>query len=330
MGSCKNTRISEKRFYAIPLQALTADGQSDGTLIVASTYCWKVGQILTCVSSTVAPRRLKIKAVLSETVIKVGAIDTPIYKFSDVSDLLLADNAMIELVDDAIQSGSHASNRRPVIDLHEIWRQVYEEEPTVAVRSHVVDWLGRSYCKDNPLPVQLTDGSINIGTVNGELEVQISHQDNVPDMGDVADSVQVGDGTEILLINPDGSINVVFSPFPSGGVTPKSIYAEVSSVASTTLTTVATYTVPVGKKATLERISMSGQNIATYIAEVNAVAVDKKRTWFNGPMSEEMNFITSSGGSIQLVAGDIVRLRVLHGRPAVADFNARIDIIEIG
>lgn len=202
MANCDETRISEKRFYAIPAQALTADGTVDGTITIAKTFCWKVGQIITCVSSTVQPRRLKIKAVLSETTIKVGEIDTPIYKFTDVSSLLVADTAMIELHDD------YDSNRRPVIDLHEIQRQVYEEEPTIALRSHLVDWLGRSYCVDNPIPVQLSDGSIDIGTVNAELEVQLSHQDNVPDAGDVADSVQIGDGVEILEINPDGSINV--------------------------------------------------------------------------------------------------------------------------
>jgi hypothetical protein len=49
-----------------------------------------------------------------------------------------------------------------VIDLHEIQRQVYEEEPTVALRSHLVDWLGRSYCADNPLPVSLEDLDVTI------------------------------------------------------------------------------------------------------------------------------------------------------------------------
>jgi len=208
MANFKDTRVSEKRFYAIPAQALTTDGTTDGTLTIENTYCWKVGQIVNVVSATSTPRRLKIKAVLSETTFKVGPIDKPIYKFSDVSDLLFADTAMVELTDEASFNGGSAANRRPVIDLNEIQRQIYEEEPTVAMRTHSVDWLGRSYGKENPLPVQLSDGDINIGTVNAELEVQLSHQDNVPDAGDIADSVQIGDGSEILLINPDGSINV--------------------------------------------------------------------------------------------------------------------------
>lgn len=192
MASFTDPRVTEKRFLAIPPQQLTANGTTDGVLTLSNTYGWKVGQIVTVISNTVQPRRLKIKAVISETEIKVGDISSPIYKFSNVSDLLTADNAMVELVDDTINSGSQASNRRPVIDLHEIQRQVYEEEPTVALRSHLVDWLGRSYDVTNPMPVRLSDGDVNIGTVNAEIEVQLSRIDNNPDAGDVHDSVRIG------------------------------------------------------------------------------------------------------------------------------------------
>ena len=153
MADISNPRVSEKRFYAIPTQILTADGTADGTLTISSTYCWKVGQVVTITSSTSSPRRLKIKAILSENILKVGPIDKPIYKFSDVSDLLVADTATVELVDEAAFNGHGAGNRRPTIDLNEIYRQVYEEEPTVAYRNHLVDWLGRSYNEKNPMPI---------------------------------------------------------------------------------------------------------------------------------------------------------------------------------
>ena len=333
MANFTDPRVTEKRFFAIPPQALTANGTVDGTITIGSTYCWKVGQIVTVVSTTVSPRRLKIKAVLSETTLKVGEINTPIYKFSNVSDLLTANSAMIELIDDSINSGSQASNRRPVIDLHEIQRQVYEEEPTVALRSHMVDWLGRSYSTSNPIPVQLSDGSINIGTVNAELEVQLSHQDNVPDAGDVADSVRIGDGTEIVQVNPDGSINVVTvpgSPIPPSTIVPKSIYTEISSVSTSSITTIQTYTVPVAKIATLERVSVSGTNIATYTVEVNSIVRDKKRTYFGGSLDKTFEFDTQSGSSIVLAAGNTVVVKVIHARPTVGDFNAKIEVIEIG
>jgi len=168
MAKCDETRITEKRYYAISPQLFTADGLTDGTITVADTFCWKVGMCVTLVSDTVAPYKVKIKAILSETIIKVGEVNTPIYKGLDVSALIVADNAMIGLPDD------HHNNKRPTIDLYEIWRQVYEEEPTVAVRSHLVDWLGRSYCAENPLPVDATivvppgGQDVNVRDENGD------------------------------------------------------------------------------------------------------------------------------------------------------------------
>jgi len=199
MANFTDPRVTEKRFLAIPPQQLTANGTVDGTITIDSTYCWKVGQIVTVISNIVPPRRLKIKAVISETELKVGDIGAPIYKFSDVSDLLVADTAMIELVDDSINSGSQASNRRQTIHLDEIRRAVYEEEPTIALRSHLVDWLGRSYSIDNPMPVALSS-NINIGKVDADL----TRLDNDPNPGDVHDSVRIGNQSVELDFTDDG------------------------------------------------------------------------------------------------------------------------------
>lgn len=319
MSEFKNTRISERKFYRIEPIALMADGGVDGEITVPSTYCFKVSQKITLRSDTHQPRVYKVKKVISETEILVGDFEKPITEYADVTDFIVADNAVIVLPE----------QNRPSIDPVNIQGMVFEEEPTVALRNHQVDWLGRSYDASNPMPVQLSDGNIDIGTVNAELEVQLSHQDNVPDAGDVADSVQVGDGTETLAINPDGSINVAITPIPPGNYTPKSTYNEVGSVANSSLTTVTTYTVPVGKTASLNSADVSGSNIATYTVEINATVVDKKYTWFGGQLSERFNFTTPSGGSQQLVAGDVVRVRVEHGRPMVGSFNAKIDVVEI-
>lgn len=54
----------------------------------------------------------------------------------------------------------------------------------------------------NPIFVQLSDGSVNIGTVNAELEVQLSHRDDDPDSGDVHDSVRIGDGEFEVNMTP--------------------------------------------------------------------------------------------------------------------------------
>ena len=73
--------------------------------------------------------------------------------------------------------------KRPAIDNIEIVRATYEEEPTVAVRSIMVDPCGNLVGPENPLPVAI-DGTMSIGDVS---------------------IVECGN---TLVVNPDGSINV--------------------------------------------------------------------------------------------------------------------------
>lgn len=76
------------------------------------------------------------------------------------------------------------------------------EDDILARRVVFVDALGNFYNTNNPLPVILTDGSVNIGTVNAEIEVQLSSRDNYPDSGDVHDSVRWGDQNYEAHITP--------------------------------------------------------------------------------------------------------------------------------
>jgi hypothetical protein len=306
-------RITEKRYFKIIPQPFTADATNQGLITIASTYSFKVGQLVIIKSTTQPDLKVKVQTVISETqfiVIDIGEAVTTKKKL-DISAYLLADTAAVEFLED----------KRPVIDLHEIQRQVYEEEPTVALRTHSVDWLGRPYDKTNPFQVQLSDGSINIGTVNAELEVQLSHKDNTPNPGDVADSVQIGDGVETLAINSDGSINVVIENAVAG--IPISIYDEILLVPSSLTSTILTYIVPT-TAALLESVNVSGTNIATYEVLVNGVVIDKKRTYFSGALNEVFNF----NNFIKLSTSDIVRIQVTHSRPTTASFNARIALTE--
>lgn len=54
---------------------------------------------------------------------------------------------------------------------------------------------------NRPLPVKITGTTGDINITAGDLNVQLSHTGANPD------STQIGDGTEILLINADGSLN---------------------------------------------------------------------------------------------------------------------------
>jgi len=309
----------ERVYKAIDPVAFISDGENSGVINITDTFCFKVKMIVILNADGMVPARFQVKRVNSKTQMILGQVKTSLHNRSDLSAYLLSLNSTV----------SAPEQPRPDIPDVDYNRATYEEEPTVAHRRILVDKYGLPYTIDNPMPTQLSDGSIEIGTVNAEIEVQLSHQDNVPDVGDVADSTQIGDGVEILQINPDGSITVKLNPLPPSNVKVMSTFNEVSSVPSNTITTVATYTVPVAKIAILETVDVSGSNIGTYTVEVNGVVKDKKRTWFNGPMSERFDFRTTSGGSVQLVAGDVVRAVITHKRPTVGDFSAKIDVIEI-
>ena len=313
MSDFTKPRVSEKKFYTIPDVELTADGTADGIVTIPSTFQYKVGMVISLFSSTQTPRRLKIKRVISKTQMHLGEEKTSINQYVDLSVFTVADTATVR----------YTEQQRPVIDLNEIQRQVYEEEPTVALRNHLVDWAGRSYDKTNPIPVELTDGSISIGTVNAELEVALNHKDGDPDSGDIADSVRIGDGEDELEVNSDGSINTVSVLGP--GVSRKSAFNEISSVPSATLTPVLTYTVPVNTIAKLETINVSGTNIATYTVTINSIVVDKKRTYFGASLNEVFNF----DKTISLNSGDVVVIAVEHIRPSFGDFNARLSVTEM-
>lgn len=150
MADPKDTRISEKRYYHIQPMQLTANSTSDGLISVESTYGIKVNQIL-LFKSSVQDKLAKVQRVISETQFIVIDAKEPVTTKNklDMSIFSLINLSTVEL----------AEEKRPVIDILEIQRQVYEEEPTVANRLHLVDWLGRSYDASNPMPI---GGNLNI------------------------------------------------------------------------------------------------------------------------------------------------------------------------
>ncbi len=187
----------ERVYEQIPATTFTADGAENGVITVADVDCFKVKMSVTLKADTLPNISLQIKRVLNSTQMVVGPLKKPIHTREDVSAYTVALNATVEAPE----------QKRPEIPLVDLERASYSEEPTVAKRVLNVDKYGNAYNADNPLSVQLSDGDVNIGTVNAEVEVQLSHIDNFPDVGDVADSTRIGDGVNELGINVDGSLN---------------------------------------------------------------------------------------------------------------------------
>jgi hypothetical protein len=72
----------------------------------------------------------------------------------------------------------------------------------------------------------------------------------------------------------------------------------------------------------LKKIVVSGTNIATYSIYVGAVIIDKARTYFGNSLNTTFDL----GIGVALSLGEVVTVRVIHNRPDLGDFNARIDI----
>lgn len=173
--------------------------------------------------------------------------------------------------------------------------------------------------------IRLGDGtnlisSTAVGLKQG-LDVNILNQ--------TTGEVKITDGTDTVNVNPDGSLNV---NIVGGSITPivyttVNQFNEINSVASGTLTTIQTYTVPFGKSGYFQRVDTSGENIAKYTVKVNSGTVDVKRTYFGNSLNAEFDFLDSNDLGINLVAGDVITIQVIHNRPTLSSFDSRLQII---
>lgn len=306
--------------------SLTTNGGQDGLITVSDISGLKVKQHVVLSSDTQPDLKLQIKRIHSLTSLTVGPIRDRTYPAkpkdnlkskADISAYLVSDNATIRA----------AEQPKAVPTPEDIIRAVYDQEPALAIRTIDVDRAGNPWGTNNPFPVQLSDGSINIGTVNGELEVQLTHLDNDPDAGDVHDSVRIGDGVEELLINPDGSINVS-QVLSNTSVKIESTYNEITAIPTDTTTTLVSYTAPIGKISFLHRIFVSGNNIAQYTVKLNGNIIDKCKTYLGSSLNTIFDFSDGTRGK-PLQVGDIVLIEVEHSRSFLGEFNGRIQSIEI-
>lgn len=178
------------------IQSFVLNGGSDGLVTVASTKKFKVKASVLITATSLPTLTLEIKEVINSTQMIVGMAGN-IKLTSDVSLYTVALNAQIE----------QPKQPRPQVHIDDQNMATYEQEPTLARRSVLVDEFGNFYDTDNPFKVQLSDGSINIGSVNAELEVQLSRKDNWPNAGDVHDSVRIGNQDGEVTFSPDGNTN---------------------------------------------------------------------------------------------------------------------------
>ena len=307
----------ERKWEAVASQLTSSDGNTIGEIQVPLAYLFKVGQIIQISSNTQDTIELKVKRISNITTLELGAPKQGIFQREDISNYLVADGASVRALE---QSRSNISP-------DDVIRAVYSEEPTMAIRNILVDASGNylGLTPDNPIHAQLSTGSITIDTVDAQLEVHLSHI-NTPG-GNPYDSVRIGDGVDLLNINPDGSLNINSLP-TNTSYRIETTFNEVALVPTSTNTILHTFTAPANQITYLDKIIVSGENIATYTILKNGDVIDRGRTYFGSSLDKTFDFQSGDRG-ILLDAGDIITVSVYHTRPDAAPFNARIQTAEI-
>jgi hypothetical protein len=286
----------ERNLSAVPPVLLIADGTTEGVVTVTDTCGFYVKQQAVLQAPLLPPLNVEIKRVVSSTILWVGPPSANMNHRTDVSAYTIAAGSFIFAVE------------QPKAVLPDEIRKYasYMQEPSNSWRGTAVDCIGNPFGADNPFPVSF-EGSISIGAV----EVK-------------------GPNGNFVEPNPDGSLNVNIVSVPTPGDTVKNIYNEANSVVSGATTLLVQYTVPGGITETvLERISVSGENIAKYTVFWNAAQIDTRRTFYGSSLNEYFEFTTGSSQGFVLSLGDTLKVYVLHNRPYVGDFEGRIQVLEI-
>lgn len=299
----------DKTWNAVPPQNFTADGGPQGQVAVADTAGFYLGQSVLIRSNTIPAIQLEVKSVAYPFNLVLGPKLVP-GQLSDLSAYLTSESATIEAREQI----------RPDIPWQTIYRSVYEEAPLNAIRTTIIGPNGSPVTKAHPFPVSIAGTTIDF---NGDVYVKLTDKPNIPESGDEPDAVQIGDGTNRLKVNPDGSITVIVENASSTDVV-ISQFDAISSIASGILSTISTYTVPFGKKFQLSQIELSGDNIATYEVSKNSSIIARKRTYFGGGLNERCSFLGDSDKGLAFVAGDVLTVSVTHNRPAMGSFESRI------
>lgn len=110
----------------------------------------------------------------------------------------------------------------------------------------------------------------------------------------------------------------------SSDKTVKSLFNSISSVTSGSLTTILSYTVPVATTDFLGKVEVSGTNIAQFEVYINTVLDARQRTYFGGELNAFFDYAFGTENGYKLNAGDLVEIKVIHSRPTLGDFEARI------
>jgi len=287
---------NERQWDAVPPVALTAPGTTNGILQVVDTAGFFFGMQATL--QTLSPPNtltVYIKTVVDKNTLYVGATKGGLDHNVDVSAF------------GTTSTISAAAQNKSTVPMEGKMLATYETDPIDAWRVRPVDPYGNGYSDSNPLPVAF-DGTVSIGDVH---------------------ILGPSPANNELVVNPDGSINVIVESAPSSTSVVVNTYNEIINLASGSTAFIASYTVPVGSEAVFQKAAFSGENVARYDLFINGVVQDTARTMFGGDLTGEFNFETGNDNGLVLTAGSTIKVQVYNSRPTSASFEARIQVLVI-
>ena len=176
--------------YRVGASARVVEAGSDDKQLVLTGHDFKKGDIVRLLSTTnpIEEYEISVRRIVDANTVEFNGVLSASLTTGDTFDIL---RAVPQRFDST--GASLASVVSPPIQFERDGSTVTVTEDTVTPANNL------------PLPVKLTDITGDINITANDLNVQLSHSAANPD------SVQIGDGTDLLAINADGSINVQFS-----------------------------------------------------------------------------------------------------------------------
>lgn len=288
---------SERNLSPVPPILFTSDGGTEGQVQLTTTLGIFVKQQVVLQATSLPNLNVEVKFVINNTQILVGPIGLSINNRIDVSAYTVSGSAFLFA----------GAQPKATLPMESRLYASYIQEPSNSWRVTPVDSFGDSFDSTNPLPVAF-DGTVSIGDVHILGPSPTNNE---------------------LNVNNDGSINVVITSAPISGTSVVTTYNQISSVVSGSTVEIVSYTVPMNKTSILQRCPVSGENIARYDLIINSTTQDTLRTMFGGDLTGEFDFTSGNDSGLALNSGDVVSIQVFNNRPDIADFNGRIQVLEM-
>lgn len=130
-------------------------------------------------------------------------------------------------------------------------------------------------------------------------------------------------------VNQDGSFNVNISANTEDDTDiARNFFGSVSGVPANIETQIVQYTVPAGKRAIIIRSEYSGEQIGLYKVYIDNIQQAARRTHHGIGLTGQFEFTDAISSGMIAPAGSTIKVTVVHNRPGLGQFDARIQIVE--